>query len=182
MDLEKLAEHIAELMAVSAITAPKSRGENYVVVEVVTGKKLRKIAKEMIEHGKEVNDPFFVRDGNSVMASQAMLLVGLKDAKPVGLNCGGCGFERCILPEEVRELRDFRGPVCMLRLLDMGIALGSAVKTASIHNIDTRIMYRAGVIARRLGYIDADVVMAVPVSISGKSVFFDRKVPDLSER
>ncbi len=181
MDLERLAEQVAELMGISAITAPKSRGENYVVVEVITGRKLKKIAKEMIAYGEEVNDPFFVRDGKSVMASQAMLLVGLKDAKPVGLNCGGCGFERCIIPEDVRELKDFRGPICMFRILDLGIALGSAVKTASIHNVDTRIMYRAAVIARRLGYTDADLVMAIPISISGKSVFFDRQVPDLTK-
>ncbi|BAT71732.1 conserved hypothetical protein [Thermosulfidibacter takaii ABI70S6] len=179
MDIGKTAELIAQLMAVSAITAPKSKGENYVVLEIVTGKKLKKLAKEMIEHGIEVNDPFFVRDGESVMKSDAMFLVGLKDAKPLGLNCGGCGFERCIRPEDVKELRDFKGPVCMLRLLDLGIALGSAVKTASIHNVDTRIMYRAAVIARKMNYIDADVVMAIPMSISGKSIYFDRKVPDL---
>ncbi len=179
MDIGKVAESIAELMAVSAVTAPKSRGQNYVVLEIITGKKVKKLAKEMIEHGKSVNDPFFVRDGESVMKSDAVLLVGLKDAAPVGLNCGGCGFERCIRPEDVREMRDFRAPVCMLRLLDLGIALGSAVKTASIHNVDTRIMYRAAVIARKLDYIDADVVMAIPISISGKNIYFDRQVPDL---
>ncbi len=181
MDLEELAVHVAEMMAVSAITAPKSRGENYVVVEVLSGKKLKKLGKAMVERGYESRDPFFVRDGESVLKSDAILLVGLKDAQPLGLNCGGCGFERCILPEDVRELRDFRGPVCMLRLLDLGIALGSAVKTASIHNVDTRIMYRAGVVARQLGYIDADVVMGIPISITGKNIFFDRKVPRIEQ-
>ena len=181
MDIEKVAEFIAQLMAVSAITAPKSKGENYVVVEIVTGKKLKKIAERMIDHGLQADDPFFVRDGESVLKSDAMILIGLKDAKPLGLNCGGCGFERCIRPEEVRELRDFKAPVCMLRLLDMGIALGSAVKTASIHNVDTRIMYRAGVVARNMGIIDADVVMGVPLSITGKNIYFDRKIPDLME-
>ena len=179
MDIEEIAVHIAELMAVSVITAPKSKGQNYVVVEIISGKKLKKLGKAMIERGYESNDPFFVRDGESVSKSDAMLLIGIKDAAPVGLNCGACGFERCIREDEVKELRDFRGPQCAFRLLDMGIALGSAVKTASIHNVDTRIMYRAGVVARELGYIDADVVMGIPISITGKSIFFDRKVPDL---
>ena len=50
--------------------------------------------------------------------------------------------QQCILAQI-----DFKGPNCMLRLLDLGIALGSAVKTAQIHNVDNRIMYRAGVAA-----------------------------------
>ncbi|RLD93065.1 MAG: hypothetical protein DRI93_05775, partial [Aquificota bacterium] len=65
-------------------------------------------------------------------------------------------------------------PVCMIRVLDLGIALGSAVKTASIHNVDNRIMYRVGVLARKLEMIDADIVMGIPLSVSGKSPYFDR--------
>jgi len=41
-------------------------------------------------------------------------------------------------------------------------------------NVDNRIMYRVGVTARELGLIDADFVMGVPLSVSGKSPFFDR--------
>ncbi len=69
---------------------------------------------------------------------------------------------------------EFRGPQCAYRLLDMGIALGSAVKTASILNADNRIMYRAGVVARQMGLIEADFVMGIPLSATGKSIYFDR--------
>ncbi len=179
MDLKEIPDLIAKMMAVSAITAPKSKGENFVTVEYITGKKLKKLAEAMIERGRKANDPFYVRDGESVSKSDGVLLIGLKDAKPVGLNCGGCGFDRCIRKEEIKEMRDFKAPSCMLRILDMGIAIGSAVKTASIHNIDNRIMYRAAVVARELGYTDADVVMAIPFSITGKNIFFDRKIPEL---
>ncbi|MES0344415.1 MAG: DUF2148 domain-containing protein, partial [Anaerolineales bacterium] len=41
-------------------------------------------------------------------------------------------------------------------------------------NVDNRIMYRAGVVARELGLIDADYVMGIPLSVSGKSIYFDR--------
>jgi uncharacterized ferredoxin-like protein len=58
--------------------------------------------------------------------------------------------------------------------MDMGIALGSAVKTASLFNVDNRVMYRAGVVARKLGLIDADVALGVPLAATGKNVFFDR--------
>jgi len=167
---------VAQLMMLSARTAPKGTGDDFVVMEVITGKRLRKLGEAMIEYGEEVKDRFYVRDGKSVLDSQGLLFVGLKDAQPVGLNCGGCGFERCIRPEDVKELRDFRAPVCMIRLLDLGIAIGSAVKTASIHNVDNRIMYRAGVMARKLEMIDADVVMGIPLSGTGKSPYFDRQM------
>jgi uncharacterized ferredoxin-like protein len=57
----------------------------------------------------------------------------------------------------------------------MGIAVGSAVKVASIHNIDNRIMYRVGVLARKMGLIDADIVIGIPLSVTGKSIYFDRR-------
>ena len=34
----------------------------------------------------------------------------------------------------------FRGPGCVIKMADLGIAVGSAVKTASIHNVDNRVM------------------------------------------
>jgi uncharacterized ferredoxin-like protein len=35
-------------------------------------------------------------------------------------------------------------------------------------------MYRAGVAARGSGLIDADFVMGIPLSVRGKSIYFDR--------
>jgi uncharacterized ferredoxin-like protein len=56
----------------------------------------------------------------------------------------------------------------------MGIAVGSAVKVASMHNIDNRIMYRAGMAAKKLGFIDADIAIGIPLSVTGKNIYFDR--------
>ena len=90
------------------------------------------------------------------------------------MNCGACGVEICeLLPVNSVE-GEFRGPNCAYRLLDMGIALGSAAKMAGILNADSRIMYRAGAVARELGMIDADFVMGIPISATGKSIYFDR--------
>jgi uncharacterized ferredoxin-like protein len=71
----------------------------------------------------------------------------------------------------------FEGPNCTLRMTDLGIAVGSAVKTAQIHNVDNRIMYSAGVAARDMGLFSKDctVVYAIPLSAKGKNIFFDRK-------
>ncbi len=70
---------------------------------------------------------------------------------------------------------DFAGPNCIFKLLDMGIALGSAVKSAMDHNVDNRIMYRIGTVAKRLKIMKkSSVVMGVPISAKGKSIYFDR--------
>ena len=62
------------------------------------------------------------------------------------------------------------------RCLALGIAVGSAVRTASLHNVDNRVMYSAGVTALALGLLgDCTVAYGIPLSASGKNIFFDRK-------
>ena len=64
------------------------------------------------------------------------------------------------------------GPFCMFKLLDLGIALASAAKSASNLNIDNRIMYRAGLAAYRLGLLeDCNPVIGLPLSAAGKNIF-----------
>jgi uncharacterized ferredoxin-like protein len=164
---------VTDLMTIAARTAPKSAGQDYVVVKVVQGVDLRRLGEEMCKYGELVKKKNFDRDGRNVAASEAVLLIGLKDAKSVDLNCGACGYDDC--SERIQdEHTEFAGPQCALRLLDMGIALGSAAKMASLLNVDNRIMYRAGVVARKMGLIEADVVMGIPLSVSGKSIYYDR--------
>ena len=166
-------ETVAELMEVAAITAPKTRGQDFVVVRTVTGRQLAQLGEGMKEYAERVGIPGFARDGGNVLDSQAVVLIGIKDADVADLNCGACGDDACILINTHEG--EFKGPQCALRVLDMGIALGSAVKTAGLMNIDNRIMYRAGVVARELELIDADFVMGIPLSVTGKSIYFDRK-------
>jgi uncharacterized ferredoxin-like protein len=188
----------ARFMDLSARTAPKSAGQDYIITTVLDKGRTDEVGRMMMELGESRGQPMFVRDGKSVMASGAMLLVGVKEAAAVGLDCGACGYATCAdLSAAYKEAAAgrasgaapggggdeghdeafpprFSGPVCAFRLLDMGIALGSAAKTASVHNADNRIMYRAGIVARDMGLIEADCVMAIPLSATGKSVFFDR--------
>ncbi len=164
---------VTDLMAIAARTSPKAAGQDYVVVKVLEGQDLKRLGDEMCKYGELVKKKNFDRDGRNVAASEAVLLIGLKDAKSVDLNCGACGYDMC--NERIQdEHSEFAGPQCALRVLDMGIALGSAVKMASLLNIDNRIMYRAGVVARKMGLIDADFVMGIPLSVGGKSIYFDR--------
>jgi uncharacterized ferredoxin-like protein len=165
---------VADLMAVSARTAPKTRGEDFIVVEVLEGTTVQNLGEAMIKRGKEQDNPGFIRDGRNVKDSDFVVLIGLKDAEVPDLNCSACGEPTCIVPNTFEG--EFRGPNCALRLLDMGIALGSAVKTAGLMNVDNRIMYRAGVVARAIQAIDADFVMGVPLSAKGKSPYYDRPI------
>jgi uncharacterized ferredoxin-like protein len=163
---------VAALMSIAARTAPKSAGQDYVVVKTLKKRSLATLADAMVAFGQRTGKKNFDRDGENVRRSEAVVLVGIKDAKSVGLNCGACGFDKC--PELNTFDKEFSGPQCMFRLLDLGIALGSAVKTAGLLNVDNRIMYRIGAVAREMGLIDADVVMGIPLSVSGKSPYFDR--------
>ena len=67
------------------------------------------------------------------------------------------------------------GPICTIKALDLGIALGSAAKTAQIHNVDNRLFYRAGAAAVKMNLMpDCPIILCIPLSATGKSVFFDR--------
>jgi uncharacterized ferredoxin-like protein len=165
---------VAELMAVAARTAPKTKGEDCLVIRIVEGADLQTLAQEMIEFGVRTGKKHFDRDGRNVANSDSMLLIGIREASTAGLNCGACGVEICELLPVNSVDGEFRGPNCAYRLLDMGIALGSAAKMAGLLNADSRIMYRAGAVARDTGLIDADFVMGIPISATGKSIYFDR--------
>lgn len=165
---------VADLMAVAARTAPKSAGKDFVVTKVIEGADVKALAEAMLAYGERTRKKNFDRDGKNVAASDVVILIGIKDAQSVGLNCGACGVELCELLPINNLDGEFRGPQCAYRLLDMGIALGSAAKMAGLLNADNRIMYRAGVVAREMGLIDADFVMGIPLSATGKSIYFDR--------
>ncbi len=165
---------VADLMAIAARTAPKSAGQDFVVMGIIEGDQVKALAEKMIEYGQRTGKKNFDRDGRNVADSDVVVLIGINDAKSINLDCGACGAETCEGLLINSHEGEFRGPQCAFRLLDMGIALGSAVKTAGILNVDNRIMYRAGVAAREMGLIDADFVMGIPLSATGKSIYFDR--------
>ncbi|MFB0544374.1 MAG: DUF2148 domain-containing protein, partial [Asgard group archaeon] len=133
------------------------------------------IAKRMRELAEE-RGKNWERDANSIDTAQSLVIVGVRGRKPIGLDCGACGMTCEELKKTLFEnARDFKGPFCAFKVLDLGIALGSAVKTAQIHNIDNRIIYRVGVVAKQLKILDeADIIMGIPLAVTSKSPFFDR--------
>ncbi len=172
---KELAILSAKLMAITAETAPKSKGEDDLEILIVEGVEKDRIAEKMIEMAKE-RGKGFLRDGESVKKADAILLLGIYGKKALGLNCGACGFKDCKEFEraERKKGKDFVGPNCVFKLLDLGIAIGSAAKLASVIGADTRVMYRIGVAAKELGISKSDVVMGIPIALLSKNPFFDR--------
>jgi uncharacterized ferredoxin-like protein len=168
-------EIAAKLMELSAVTAPKSKGVNFVQTQVLMGDALQTLAEAMARFGERTGKKDFDRDAKGVARSGAVVLIGLKGSRAVGLDCGACGYPDCkSLEQQAKNVGEFSGPICAFRLLDMGIALGSAVKTASMLNVDNRIMYRIGTVARETQMVDWDCVMGIPLAATGKNIFFDR--------
>jgi len=181
MDPEKEGVRIvASLMALSARTAPKARGVDDLVIRMAEGPELSRLAGEMRKYGEETGTGFFVRDAGNIEKSDLCLILGWKGESVTGLDCGACGYQTCAMMLEAQKEASvmgsfFSGPNCAIRMTDLGIALGSAVKTASIHNVDNRVMYSAGVCALRLGWLEGCyVAYAIPISVSGKNIYFDR--------
>jgi uncharacterized ferredoxin-like protein len=185
---------VAKLMAAAAITAPKSGGqllaqgkplfiETVIVDDPVT---LGQLSAWMRSRGKERRENIWFRDADAADAIDAVLLVGLKDWYPPNYDCGACGYATCAeflhntksLRDESAEL-EFGGPTCNLRDIDLGIAVGSAAKTAAMHSIDCRCQTRIAVAARKLGIIDADIAVGLSLSLTHKAIGFDRKMPEI---
>ncbi|MEM0457105.1 MAG: DUF2148 domain-containing protein [Nitrososphaerota archaeon] len=168
---------VAELMALSARTAPKARGIDSVKIAILTDEEKNRLADEMDKLADELGQAFFKRDAQNVRQSSVVLLIAVKATEPKRLDCSACGYKMCSDFEKAPKSmgRAYRGPTCAMYILDLGIAAGSAAKTASILNADNRIMYTVGTAALKLGLIEGDVALGIPLSATGKSPYFDRK-------
>ncbi len=173
---------VATMMASSARTAPKGRGVDDIETVLVEGDDVEVLARTMEEKAEEKPSylsPIFRRDAHNVRNSPCVLLVGVtgepkKIEQP--LDCGACGYSTCrqLLNARKQEGNDFSGPLCIFQAIDLGIALSSAVKLASELNIDNRLMYTLGAAANKLGILNADMVIGIPLSAGGKNPYFDR--------
>ena len=185
---------VAKLMAAAAITAPKSGGQlflqgKHLFIETVIvddAETLLRLAGWLRARGKERREGIWFRDADVAEAVDAVLFVGLADWYPPNYDCGACGYATCAeFLHATKPLRDdshdleFAGPTCNLRDIDLGIAVGSAAKTAAIHSIDCRCQTRVAVAARKLGVIHADIAVALSLSLTHKAVGFDRKIGEV---
>jgi uncharacterized ferredoxin-like protein len=180
--IEQSIAEAANLIASSARTAPKGRGVDRITTAIISGKEKNILADAIERHVEQKRNPLpaFKRDAQTIRKSKLIVLIGVKGTTPKvpenPLNCGACGNATCadFIKVEKKKGEDYAGPICIFEAIDLGIALGSAVKMASELNIDNRIMYTAGAAAKDLHLLDADVIIGIPLSITGKNIFFDR--------
>jgi len=167
----------AKLMAVSARTAPKSGGVDDILTAVVHGAEVAALAADMGKIGIERKIDRWGLQAEEIKGSDAVVLIGVRGTKSYVTNGGACGFPSCgdFGKAEKKMGQDFEGPTCIFKALDLGIAVSSAVKTASLLNVDNRIFYRIGAAAKRLNYMpEASIIMGIPLSARGKNVYFSR--------
>ena len=166
---ERAVERIADMMCVAARTAPKARGVDNLVTMVVNGKEKEQLSAEMRRIAQESGMQFFERDANNLDKAAVVVLLGQK-VKPIGVKpCGYCGYADC------GECAQGTG-ICAISTGDLGIAVGSAVSTASLYHVDNRVMFSIGRAALNLGLLGEEVkiIYGIPLSVTGKSPFFDR--------
>ena len=189
--------HVAELCAIAATTAPKSGGQLFLKgtkpileVRLIDDRgTLDRISGWLRERGVRLGNPIWVRDADTAARTDQILFIGLANWYPPVYDCGACGFATCAefmnaMPAERKKAGaedwEFAGPICQIRCVDLGVAVGSAAKEASAHGVDTRCQTRTAAAARHLGIIHADLAVGLAMSVSHKNVFFDRTMPATS--
>jgi len=156
----------------AARTAPKACGIDHLDTMILTGEDKDRLAAEMRRQGEVLGaggGGVVIRDAGCVDASGAVVLVGAKYlTRGLAERCTLCGFKNCEACQAV-------GATCVFTPMDLGIALGSAVALAADKRIDSRIMFTIGKAAAALGLLgEHKLIMGIPLSVSGKSPFFDR--------
>lgn len=160
-------------MCAAARTAPKAHGKDTLHTLVLTGEEKEKLAQKMEEIGTremgEKMSTWYGRDAENVRRAQAVVLIGA-DQKQRGVpHCGFCGFADCSGCKSA-------GASCGFAYVDLGIAVSSAVSAAALDKADCRVMYSVGKAAAEMGFAADCLWLGIPVSVSGKNIFFDRGV------
>lgn len=164
---EKAILDAACSICAAARTAPKACGIDKLETAILIGEDKDALAEEMraIKPGS-----FFSRDADNVDASGAVVLIGTSGGTR-GLNelCGLCHHENCAACEAADGC-------CEFNAIDLGIAVGSAVARAADLRIDNRVMFTIGKAAASLGLLgEHKLIMGIPLAVSGKSPYYDRK-------
>lgn len=186
----------ARLMLNAALTAPTTGGEDHVEGEIVWGEEeLEGIARKMEElayslENKRLEDQFKY-EAVMVRASDCVLFLGDYRAKisPFDIDCGLCGGkEGCsyvysrhktsagiIDPTDRSQSKTpIDGPLCQVRVMDLGYNVGSALWVANKLMVDCRPFMTVGMAGQKLGYCrNSELVVALPVATLAKNPYVD---------
>lgn len=186
----------ARLMLNAALTAPTTGGEDHTEGEIVWGEdELEGIARKMEElsyslKNKKVED-LLKYEAVMVRASDCVLFLGDYRARisPFDIDCGICGgAEGCsyvykrhrtaagmIDPtDRSQSTTPIHGPLCQVRVMDLGYNIGSALWMANRLMVDCRPSIFVGIAGRKLGYCkNSPLVVGLPVATLAKNPYVD---------
>ena len=166
---EKAVLNAAYAICAAIRTAPKACGIDRIATAVLSGEDKNAVADEMRRISVACSDKIFARDAENVDKSTAVVLVGVTEkTRGIGKICQLCHFSDCAACAA-------DGGSCVFNGIDLGIAIGSAVALAADMRMDNRIMFTIGKAAASLSLLgEHKLIMGIPLSVSGKSPFFDR--------
>lgn len=159
-NLEAILE-IAKEACIAARTSPKANGLDSIVTAVIFGDEVNLLSSEMKRLGGEKGLQFYIRDADNILG-HVIILVGTKLKEKV--------YEFSAVTSEETNVYVTSG-------VDLGIAIGSIVSLLADKRIDNRVMLSIGKAAVNLKILGEDVKLAfgIPLSVSGKNPYFDRR-------
>ncbi len=167
---------VARLAANAALTAPKSGGVDDIECEIITEDDLLSLADIMEQEGQTFPEPTkrrFLYEAVMVRESDACLVIGNYRAAgtPLDAGCGFCAgrmdcsyvynarktehgqIDLTAVTAEERAQVPFNGPMCVVRNLDLGIAVGSAMVITQRLLVDAMPLFTVSVAAHRKGIL-----------------------------
>lgn len=167
------AIEVAKKMVAAAVTAPKGCGIDNIEAMILDGDEMLELAKHCRDIGLETGTDFFVRDAKTIEMSHCVVLIGANNSPILLDGCGLCGLENCANTME-------KGANCAFNIVDLGIAIGSAVSVAADNRIDNRVLFSGGMAALRMNCFpdNVNVCFAIPLSTYTKNIFYDRESDD----
>lgn len=186
---------VARLMVNAALTAPITGGVPGNEAEIAFGEKeIEAIAREMErlayqEVPGKLKRPFLY-EAAMVRESDAVVFLGnwRAHSTPLDAGCGLCGgepncsflYDRVSHTDGLIDTTDrsrkkaVKGPVCMIRSMDLGFAVGSALWIAADNFVDARAFYSVGLAGRNLDFCpNSEIVVGIPLAVMAKNPFAD---------
>jgi formate dehydrogenase beta subunit len=121
------------------------------------------------------------------LSEQASLIESTRCLKcnEVGFDCGACGFKTC--REAVINCQNtfnetggepwgwlVKGPSCIWRLVEFGIAVDWAAAAAHRHNVESRVAMIPGTVFMRMGHLpDCSMIVVVPLGPCKERWYFE---------
>ena len=186
----------ARLMLNAALTAPTTGGEDHTEGEIVWGDdEQEKLARKMEElsyslKNKRIAD-LLKTEAVMARAADCILFIGDYRARisPFDIDCGICGgkegcsyvYKRHRTSAGLIDPTDrdqgttpVQGPLCLVRVNDMGYNIGSGLWMANRLMVDCKPSFWMGVAGQKLGYCkNSPLVVALPVATLAKNAFVD---------